>query len=198
MWQEFQNRMARFGPALVVALITCSMMHGQEVKTDYVPGTDFSKYHTYKWIDSSEAAVPIPVPLPIRELRHPNQILDTHIKQSIDSQFAGKGFAKVESEKPDLLVDYDIGVHQERQWTTTGIRNLGWPGGMDTGMGTATSSTINQGTILLNIYDAATKQLIWTGFATKEVNLSKDQEKNRKNLDKATAKLLKDFPPGRK
>ncbi|MBV9038102.1 MAG: DUF4136 domain-containing protein, partial [Acidobacteriaceae bacterium] len=105
--------MARFGPALVVALITCSMMHGQEVRTDYVPGTDFSKYRTYKWIDSSEAAVPVPVPvpvpLPIRELRHPNQILDTHIKQSIDSQFAGKGFAKVESEKPDLLVDYDIG-----------------------------------------------------------------------------------------
>jgi len=196
MWQEFQNRMARFGPALVVALITCSMMHGQEVKTDYVPGTDFSKYRTYQWIGSSEAAVPLP--LPIRELRHPNQILDTHIKQSIDSQFAGKGLTKVESDKPDLLVDYDIGVHQERQWTTTGIRNLGWPGGMDTGMGTATSSTINQGTILLNIYDAATKQLIWTGFATKEVNLSKDQEKNRKNLDKAAAKLLKDFPPGRK
>ena len=194
MWQESRKCMGKFGPALVVALIACSAMHGQEVKTDYLPTTDFSKYRTYKWVDLSGGAVP----LPIRELRHPNQILDTHIKQSIDSQLTGKGFTKVESDKPDLLVDYDIGAHQERQWTASGMRDLGWPGGMDTGMATATSSTINQGTIVLNIYDAATKQLIWTGFATKEVNLSKNQEKNRKNLDKATAKLLKDFPPGRK
>jgi len=196
MQHKYRKQMARFRPAFLIGFIACSVIHGQEVKTDYLPTTDFSKYRTYKWVESPGAAVP--VPLPIRELRHPNQILDTHIKQSIDSQFAGKGFTKVESDEPDLLVDCDIGLHQEKQWTTTGMRDLGWPGGMDMGMGTATSSTINQGTIVLNIYDAATKQLIWTGFATKEVTLSNNQEKNRKNLDKATAKLLKDFPPGRK
>jgi hypothetical protein len=74
---------------------------------------------------------------------------------------------------------------------------LGWPGGMDSAMGSATSSTINVGTLVLNIYDASAKQLVWTGFATKEINLSKEQQKNQKTLDKTTRKLLKDFPPRR-
>jgi hypothetical protein len=97
----------------------------------------------------------------------------------------------------DLLVDYQIGVQQERQWNGFGMRDaLG--GGMGTASATATSSTINNGILVVSIYDAATKQLIWRGFVVKEINLSKDQQKNRKNLDKATQKLLKDFPPGRK
>jgi hypothetical protein len=53
------------------------------------------------------------------------------------------------------------------------------------------------GTLVLNIYDPAVKRLVWKGFATKEINLSKNQQKNRRNLDKATQKLLKDFPPKR-
>ena len=34
------------------------------------------------------------------------------------------------------------------------------------GMGTATSSTINVGTLVLDMYDPATKQLVWAGHAT--------------------------------
>jgi hypothetical protein len=169
--------------AFVLALIASSLIHGQDVKTNYLPNTDFSRYRTYNWVT-------------IGGLPHPDQILDAEIKQSIDSQLMGKGFTKVASDKPDLLVDYQILVNQEKQWNATGMRDpLGL--GMSTAMATATSSTINMGTLVLNIYDPAGKQLVWTGFATKEINLSKDQQKNRKNLDKATQKLLKDFPPRR-
>jgi hypothetical protein len=221
--------MARFSPALGLALIACSVARAQDVRSNYVPGTDFSKYHTYSWMT-------------IGGFGHPDQILDAEIKQSIDSQLVGKGFTKVDSDTPDsaraasvpqplglpqpvgltqppslpqapgltrtadsannansadLLVDYQIGVQQEKQWNAFGMRDaLG--GGMSTASATATSSTINNGILVLSIYDAATKQLIWRGFAVKEVNLSKDQQKNRKNLDKATQKLLKDFPPGRR
>jgi len=48
---------------------------------------------------------------------------------------------------------------------------------------------------VLDIYDPAAKQLVWTGRATKTLDPSKSQEKNQKNLDKAMAKLLKNFPP---
>jgi hypothetical protein len=41
------------------------------------------------------------------------------------------------------------------------------------------------------LYDRATKQLVWTGNATKTIDPSSNQEKNQKNLDKAMAKLLK-------
>ena len=63
------------------------------------------------------------------------------------------------------------------------------------GMATATSSTINIGTLVLDMYDPVRKQLVWTGNATKIIDPSKSQEKNQKNLDKAMQKLLKNYPP---
>jgi hypothetical protein len=58
------------------------------------------------------------------------------------------------------------------------------------GMGQATSSTINNRTLVVDFYDAATKQQLWRGDATKTLDPSKNQEKNAKNLQKATNKLL--------
>ena len=62
-------------------------------------------------------------------------------------------------------------------------------------MGSATQSTINVGSLVLDMYDPTTKQLVWTGTATKTIDPSSNQEKNEKNLNKAMQKLLKDYPP---
>jgi hypothetical protein len=66
------------------------------------------------------------------------------------------------------------------------------------GMGTATRSTISVGTLVLDIYDPTAKQLVWTGAATKTLDPSSNQQKNQQHLDKAMAKLLKNYPPKRK
>ena len=63
------------------------------------------------------------------------------------------------------------------------------------GMATATSSTIDIGSLVVDMYDPSTKQLVWTGTATKTIDPSSNQEKNEKNLDKAMAKLFKNYPP---
>jgi hypothetical protein len=65
-------------------------------------------------------------------------------------------------------------------------------------MASAQSSTISVGTLVLDLYDPASKQLVWTGNATKTIDPSSNQEKNQKNLDKAMAKLLKNYPPKQK
>jgi hypothetical protein len=62
-------------------------------------------------------------------------------------------------------------------------------------MASATQSTINTGTLVLDFYDPATKTLVWTGSATKTLNPSSNQEKNQKNLNNAMAKLWKNYPP---
>ena len=49
--------------------------------------------------------------------------------------------------------------------------------------------------MILDFYDAAAKQQIWQGTATKTLNPSSNQQKNENNLNKAMAKLLKKFPP---
>jgi hypothetical protein len=44
------------------------------------------------------------------------------------------------------------------------------------------------------MYDPGTKQLVWTGRETKTIDPSSNHEKNMKNLHKAIAKLLKNYP----
>ena len=56
-------------------------------------------------------------------------------------------------------------------------------------------STISIGSLVLDMYEPGTKELVWTGTATKTIDPSSNQEKNQKNLDKAMAKLLKNYPP---
>jgi hypothetical protein len=51
------------------------------------------------------------------------------------------------------------------------------------------------GTVGLDFCDAGAKQLIWRGSASKTLDENAKPEKRRKNLDKAMAKLLKNYPP---
>ena len=178
MWQKSRNWNAKFGPALVLALVACSVTRGQDVRTNYMPGTDFSKYHTYKWV-------------PVEGASHPNQIVDAEIKQSIDAQLTAKGLTKATGGKADLYVGYQTAVDQQKQWNAYGEGGR-WFGG---GMATVNSQTIDVGTLIVDMYDPATKQLVWTGQATKTLDPSNNQQKNEKNLDKAMTKLFKTFPP---
>ena len=153
----------------------------QDVRYNYMPGTDFSKYHTYKWVSIEGGA-------------HPNQIVDAEIKQAVDSQLASKGLAKTDSDKADLYVGYQIAVDREKQWNGYGMGGgIRWGG-----MASASSSTINIGTLVLDMYDPSTKQLVWAGNSTKTLDPSSNQEKNQKNLNKAMQKLLKNYPPKQK
>lgn len=167
-----------FSPAIVLALalLSASTLAAQDVKYNFMPGTDFSKYHSYKWVAIEGAS-------------HPNQIMDAEIKQAVDSQLASKGLTKTDGDRADLYVGYQIAVDQERQWNAWGTGR-----GFGGGMGSATSSTINIGTLVLDMYDPSSKQLVWTGNATKTIDPSSNQEKNMKNLNKAMAKLLKNYP----
>ena len=113
---------AKFGPALVLALVACSVTFAQDVRTNYMPGTDFSKYHTDAWVDEEQGVPAVG--------GHPDQILDTQVKQAIDSQMAGKGFAKaVDGSKADLLLGYQLAIDQEKQINGFGD-NMGGFGGL--------------------------------------------------------------------
>lgn len=157
----------------------CGSMWAQTVNYNFAPGVDFSKYHTYKWVT-------------IAGTQHPDQIVEQQIKQAIDQQLASKGYVKTDSDTPDMDVAYQTSVTDEKQWNAYGTGG-GWR--MGGGMATATSSTIQTGTLGVDFYDPAQKQLIWRGSATKTLNPTKDPNKRQKNLDKAVAKLLKNFPP---
>jgi hypothetical protein len=177
-----------------VLLLWCVSASAQDVKYNFMPGTNFAKYKTYKWVR-------------IPNVEYPNQILDNQIMRSIDAQLASKGLTRVEDDSADLFVCYQAAVNQEKQWNSYSNDMGGWGygrwggwGGYGGGMSTTTTttSTINIGTLNVDIYDVAAKNQIWRGAASKTLGSGKDPNKVNKNIDKATAKLFKKYPPPQK
>jgi hypothetical protein len=70
---------------------------------------------------------------------------------------------------------------------------LGW-GGFRDGSINISEQDYKAGTLVVDMYDAKTKQLIWRGSA--EGTLSAKADKNEKKLEKAVAKMFKAFPTG--
>jgi predicted heme/steroid binding protein len=165
----------------------------QDIKYNFLPGTDFAKYKTYKWVRIPKA-------------EYPNQILDGQIMQAIDAQLGLKGLTKTDGDTADLYVGYQAAVSQEKQWNSYSTdmgggwgygRWGGWGGYGGGGMSTTTttSQTINIGTINVDVYDVAAKNQIWRGAASKTLGSGKDPAKVNKNLNKAMEKLFKKYPP---
>ena len=70
-----------------------------------------------------------------------------------------------------------------------------WRGYGGTGITTGQTTTIHFGGVDLDMYDVAKKQLVWEGTASKVIDPKAKPEKLQKNLTKAVAKLLKNYPP---
>jgi hypothetical protein len=177
--------------ALCVGVFWSVAASAQDIRYNFMPGTDFTKYKTYRW-----ARVP--------KAQYPNDILDNQITQAIDRQLAAKGLTKSAGEDSDLVVTYQAAVSEEKQWNSFSSGDAGWGygrwggwGGYGGGMSTTTttSETIHIGTLDVDIYDAAAKNQIWKGQASKTLGSGKDPAKVNKNLNKAMEKLFKKYPP---
>ena len=190
------NLAMRIGSATAL-VFACSIMHAQDVRTNYMPGTDFSKYHTYAWADEVQGVPSVG--------GRPDQILDAQVKQAIDAQMAAKGFSKsADGEKTDLVIGYQLAVDKEKQINGFGDNMSGWGwgglgpwGGGGFGTFSASTSSMYIGTFVVGMYDPALKKLVWIGAAQHAIEPSKSQDKNQQKLNKGAQKLLKDFPPGR-
>jgi hypothetical protein len=113
--------------ALLLFLLSGVAM-AQHVVYNYMPGTDFSKYHTYKWVD-----IPSNV--------HRNQIVAQEIRDAVNNVLAAKGFTLATGDKADLNVGYQCSLDREREWSAWGMGGgLRWGGGM----ASAESSIVTQ------------------------------------------------------
>ena len=159
---------------LLILLGAATVMPAQDVRYNYDRDADFGAYTTYQWVEAGR--------------RMGDQLLDRDIHRAVDGQLAQKGLQRVQ-ENADLYIRYGTALDRERQldaWTM-GPR---W-----SGMVRGNTSTIEVGTLLLNIYDPAKRQLVWRGSVSKTLDIKKDPDKNYKNLNKAVTKLLQNYPP---
>lgn len=176
------------GILLVLALTACM----PKVYVDYDRHADFTKYRTYAWAEGTPAK---------------NQLMDRRIVSAIEEQLAGKGFQKVDA-NPDVFVSYHAATTEEVNYTTSSFGygygpawgttygryggGLGmWGFGLATGK--ATPVTVVKGTLVVDIYDAAQKELIWRGTGNDTVHANPEEIENQ--IRESTSKMFAKFPP---
>jgi hypothetical protein len=172
----------RTAVCIVLFLFELGTALAQQVKTDSDHRANFSQYKTYSW----------------QEIKPENSLWDARIKDAVDAQLAAKGWTQVDSGGDVAIVAIKATQTQRSLQTFYDGFGGGWRWRGFGGMGEATTTEqdyqdYKEGTLVVDMYDAKTKQLIWRGSA--EDTLSNNAEKNEKNLDKGVAKMFKKFPP---
>jgi hypothetical protein len=73
---------------------------------------------------------------------------------------------------------------------------FGWGGFGNSGSINISEQDYQVGTLVIDMYDGKTKQLLWRGSA--DGTLSDKAAKNENKLDKAVAKMFQHYPPDAK
>lgn len=162
----------------------------QDVRYNFEKGANFAGYKTYKWVD-------------IKDSPKLNQLVEQQVRASIEAELAKKGLSKAPGEQADLMIGFQVALSQEKEFSSYSSDfgygpgwGRGWyGGGMGSTMTTGQTSTIHIGSLALDMYDPAAKQLVWRGEATKTLDTKAKPDKRQKNLNKAVTKLLKNYPP---
>jgi len=179
------NAKRRIACFMAIASMFATASLAQQVKTDYDRTADFSQYKTYSWENVHTA----------------NQLWVDRIKAATNSALAAKGWTQVDSGGDISIMAMEI--NQSHQTLNTYYDNFGggwgwrgWGGGLGDSFGqsTTTTDTYKVGTLVVDLFDAHTKKLVWRGSASD--TLSSKSANNIKNLDKGVDKMFEHFPPG--
>ena len=161
-------------------LLFASASIAQQVKTDYDRGTDFSRYKTYSW----------------EKVQTQDELWVDRIKEAVNAALAAKGLTPVESGGDISVVAIEMTKNQRTLNTFYDGFGGGWRWGGGFGNATTTVDNYKVGTLVVDLFDANNKNLIWRGSSSD--TLSDKSDKNIKNLDKGVQKMFEHFPPDEK
>ncbi len=156
---------------------------GPSIYVNADPSATFATYRTYNFVTPMGTDGP-----------GYSSMLSQYLRQATSRELEARGYQR--SDNPDLLVNFNLQTRDKIQTTTTpsapqyggyyGYRTAGhygtW-GGYDTQV-----TQYTEGTLSLDIVDAARMQLAWEGTAVGRV-----REKNRSNLKPVVDKLIAQF-----
>jgi len=150
-----------------------------QVKTDYDHSANFGQYKTYSW----------------EKVQTKDPLMVDRIKDAVNASLTAKGWTQVDSGGDVCVVAMEITKNQQTLNTFYDGFGGGWRWRGMGGFGEATTTTENYqvGTLVVDLFDAKTKNLIWRGSSSD--TLSNDADKNTKNLDKEAKKMFAHFPP---
>jgi hypothetical protein len=162
--------------SIAMFLVLTAVSFGQQVKTDYNHNANFGEYKTYSW----------------ENIKTKDPLMVDRIKDAVNGALAAKGWTQVPSGGDVCLVAMEITHNQQTLNTFYDGFGGGWRWG-GFGDATTTTETYQVGTLVVDLFDAKTKNLIWRGSSSD--TLSNNADKNTKNLDKGVQKMFAHFPP---
>jgi hypothetical protein len=185
-----QTRMRNI--VLGMGLILAAGCAGQQVTTDYSPATSFSQFRTFALVSPPDTAAA-------------QQLLDQRVQNAVTAQLTEKGLTQADRQNADLFVGYGM-VDKTHKQVYTYRDGWGWGGGWgwrSYRWGVAWPMTTQRrietytdGTVVVNLIDAKTKQVVWQGEIADVVNLPVGNPVNAtKQIDGAVAKLFAKYPP---
>ena len=170
------------------------------VTSDYDHNANFRAYHTFSFM----------------KVQSDDPFVSSRLQDEMVRDLGKAGYTRVDS-GGDLQITAFEGEHDTKQYNTFyeglggggwgwggggGWYGGGWGGGWGGGpfggggLGGEQQTTVREipvGTLVVDMYDNKTKQIVWRGRATSE--LSKNADKNTKKFDKDIDHMLNGFPP---
>jgi hypothetical protein len=165
-----------------IALLFATVSFAEQVKTDYDRSADFGQYKTYSW----------------EKVQTQDPLWVDRIKDAVNASLAAKGWTQAETGGQVSIVAIEMTKNQQTLDTFYDGFGGGWGwrrfGGAGFGEATTTTENYKVGSLVVDLFDAKSKKLVWRGSASD--TLSDKSEKNIKNLDKGVQKMFDHFPPG--
>ncbi|MDY0089669.1 MAG: DUF4136 domain-containing protein [Flavobacteriaceae bacterium] len=168
-------------PVLAVFFLTsCSSVR---IASDFDKSANFDQYKTFAYHKPSIDKVEI------------SDLDKRRILKAIDEELLAKGFSK--SEKPDVLVSIFTKDSQRVEvWDNSYYWGWGWGWNPWMWGGRTSVSTVNEGTLYIDIIDAQKKELVWQGEGSGV--LSKNTKKKDERIREFVARILSQYPPKEK
>ena len=161
--------------AVTVAMtLSTAIVFAQKVNVDSDSAAPFGTYKTYGWVAGTPA---------------PDQLNEQQLHAGVDARLAARGLKEVSAD-PDVVVSTHVTTKEEQSYIATGFGMGPW--GFGGGLGPATVETYVEGTLIVDLYDAKTKKMVWRGVAT--ATASDKPSKNAEKMYKALDKMFEKYP----
>lgn len=182
----FKTRNLISGLMLVLVLATLAGCSSMSVNYDYDNNVEWKSFKTYAWMPISGGTDDPTGSLPN------SQLLSQRIQSSVSYEMDQRGIA--EGDPADLLVVYHLGTQEKIQVTDWGYNYSPYYYGY--GGRNIDVYQFTEGSLVIDLVDAKTKNLVWRGTGTGTVNQKqRTPEEWQSDIDNVVHKIMKSFPP---
>ena len=167
----------------VAALLVAAGAWAQKTNVDWDKSADFESYNTFVWVGSDE------------DLSESDPLWHDRVVNGIKERLVAGGMTELTNEEtPDVYVTYFASESQKTRIQTSHMGygygdDFYYGGGMGMGSSTSRVITYDQGTLIIDIWDADEEKLVWRGTSTDTV--SDNPKKMEKRMNKMLDKLVK-------